>query len=97
MPQRDLPYWRSPRRIQAAPIIATAPHPEGCVVVVDIGDGQRRSIVVTPASFLRYTPALGDYLLLFPGGKAAVCPRRAFLDNYEPIETHAGFPGEASD
>lgn len=83
----DLPAYASHKRVRAAPIKRV----EGNVLVLDLGEGDERTVQAEPAMFARYLPSPGDFYVVYPPTRtnpepwASIAPADAFAEGYRQL------------
>jgi hypothetical protein len=74
-----LPLWQCHKIVRAAAIADM----HGAIITLDLGGGKRTQILVDPKMFARYTPAIGDYVVVYDGdGYMAFSPKATFDSGY---------------
>jgi hypothetical protein len=80
-PTDGMAKWQSTKQVLAGEIIEVCP--AGCYVKNADGDAIFREYVENMTA--RYTPAVGDWWIVYPDGYQSLSPARAFVDGYVPV------------
>lgn len=77
---REMPRYQSVKKVWALEI----DHVEGDTI--HFKDPGYAAVKADDNMFARYTPAPGDFLVVYEGdGYKSISPRKAFLDGHKPI------------
>jgi hypothetical protein len=85
----EMPRYVSHKKVWALEIADV----DGCKLT--FADKGYAPVVVPVEMYLRYTPVVGDFYVVYADGYKSFSPRKAFLEGYKPDEPNAAELGAA--
>lgn len=80
----EMPRYRSHKTVHALKIAAIGGKPPH-VMTLSFAEPGYAQIAVDPKMFARYTPAPGDYYVVYDDGYVSISPAKAFEEGYTLI------------